>query len=293
MDSAGAFFIALQNPPAFLHGASAGTIVSLEKLTEIWRELEPWSGGRYPMLPYPGSKGRLAPEIVRFLPRTGRCYVEPCVGRANVFWVAGSELHYRYWWLNDTRTAPFLEAVRTHGDRVIVPEFSREQYEKHWELAVISGKPESLLLAPHLCYGGAEFLGSTFKNVKEPYRISPQAYADTLKRCCGIVRDKNPWITQCEWWQLGLDRLGPDDTVYLDPPYPSCNLEPWYSDSDIDYEFFIRVLKRARYRWLLSGYHYPPYIRAFGEPFYIRQMRKALPAFKTYRTTTECLWRNY
>jgi hypothetical protein len=47
----------------------------------------------------PGGKARLAQEIVALLPRLGRTYIEPFVGRGDLFWSAASAgLKYERWW---------------------------------------------------------------------------------------------------------------------------------------------------------------------------------------------------
>jgi hypothetical protein len=45
-----------------------------------------------PTFSYPGGKARMAKTIVAMAPPSGRLYVEPFAGRANVFWRAAGEL---------------------------------------------------------------------------------------------------------------------------------------------------------------------------------------------------------
>jgi hypothetical protein len=92
-----------------------------------------------PSIAYPGGKARLAQEITAFLPRRGRTYVEPFVGRGNLFWSAASAgLKYERWWLNDTSTIPFFRAIKEIGDVIEVPEDDRAEYERQRE-PVMSG----------------------------------------------------------------------------------------------------------------------------------------------------------
>lgn len=65
-------------------------------------------------IPYPGGTG-LAKQIISFLPREGRVYLEPFAGRANLFREAvGQGLQYRRWWLNDIAT-PMEAATEMAG----------------------------------------------------------------------------------------------------------------------------------------------------------------------------------
>jgi hypothetical protein len=82
-------------------------------------------------IPYPGGKGRLARFIVSQLPKEGRSYVEPFVGRGNLFWAAiGAELRYDRWWLNDTVTIPFFRAIKRAGHTLKVPIRCRAEFER-------------------------------------------------------------------------------------------------------------------------------------------------------------------
>jgi hypothetical protein len=73
-------------------------------------------------IPYPSGKGRLARFIVSQLPKGGRTYVEPFVGRGNLFWAAiGAELKYDRWWLTDTATIPLFRAIKQAGHTLKVP----------------------------------------------------------------------------------------------------------------------------------------------------------------------------
>jgi site-specific DNA-adenine methylase len=84
-----------------------------------------------PKIPYPGGKARLAKQIISFLPKQGGTYLEPFAGRGNLFWSAVEMgLQYERWWLNDIATAPFFDAIRTHGHSIKVPPRSRQEFER-------------------------------------------------------------------------------------------------------------------------------------------------------------------
>ena len=105
-------------------------------------------------IPYPGGKGRLARTMVSFLPKHGRTFVEPFVGKGNIFWEAASQgLEYRDWWLNDLATSRFFHAIKHAGHKLKVPTRSRTEYERHRE-ASISGDLNAILLEPYLSFSG-------------------------------------------------------------------------------------------------------------------------------------------
>jgi site-specific DNA-adenine methylase len=100
-----------------------------------------------PRIPYPGGKARLAKQIISFLPREGRTYLEPFAGRGNLFWAAVEQgLRYERWWLNDIATAPFFKSILSHGNTIKVPPRSRREFEKQRE-AFKSDDPTAILLA--------------------------------------------------------------------------------------------------------------------------------------------------
>jgi hypothetical protein len=114
----------------------------------------------------------LAQEIVALLPNHGRTYVEPFVGRGNLFWsAASSALKNQNWWLNDISTIPFFHAIREIGDVVEVPEHNRDEYERQ-RAASKRGDTVAVLLEPLLTFGGGGYCSSGFVATTEaaPHR---------------------------------------------------------------------------------------------------------------------------
>src|ERR1035437_10692237 len=89
---------------------------------------------------------------------------------------------------------------------------------------------------------------------------------------------------------MGLEDLGPQDTVVFDPPYPNGNVRS-YSDATVDYEALVDLLLRARFKWLLCGYAHPVLCR-LGQPFWARDVH-LLCIRDEQEPRTECLWRNF
>src|SRR5208282_2908237 len=83
---------------------------------------------KLPILAYPGAKGRMAKELIAFMPETGRYFIDLFAGRGNVAFslMAMHPERFERWWLNDIQTAKFFERTRTHGSLIRVPEGLRD-----------------------------------------------------------------------------------------------------------------------------------------------------------------------
>jgi D12 class N6 adenine-specific DNA methyltransferase len=239
-------------------------------------------------IPYPGGKARLARFIISQLPKQGRYYVEPFVGRGNLFWAAAcAGLQFDKWWLNDIATAPFFEAIRKLGDKIEVPQCARHEYERQRD-AYSSGDPTAILLEPFLTFTGGGYLHSGFRGDKRG-DVSPVRYQKTLRECHKIMSRTRPRLSNSDWREMGLDELGPQDTVVLDPPYT--NTTPLsYTDATVDYHELVDLLLRAKFRWVLCGYLHPA-LHRLGNPSWAKDVRFLCPRREEARRT-ECLWTN-
>jgi hypothetical protein len=248
-----------------------------------------------PRIPYPGGKGRLAKQIISFLPPEGRIYLEPFCGRANLFWEAAAQgLKFKKWWLNDPATAPFLEAIRTHGDTIQIPPRSRAEFERQRE-AYKTGDPTAALLAPHLSFSGGLYESGCKGGSgggDDGGGVSSIGYQRTLRECHRILSRTRPNITARDWRQLGLEKLTADDVVMIDPPYPGARVKA-YDDQEVDYERLVDVLLRAKFKWLLCGYPHP-LLNRLGKPIWARDMQLLCVRIKAgSEDRNECLWANY
>jgi site-specific DNA-adenine methylase len=246
-------------------------------------------------IPYPGGKGRIAPQIISLLPKEGGLYLEPFAGRGNLFWAAVEQgLQYRRWWLNDIATAPFFEAIKSHGRNVRVPARSRQEFERQRE-AYERNDPTAILLAPHLAFSG----GLYESGVKggsgcgdDDGGCSSAGFQQTLRDCHKILRRTQPKITGLDWTQLPLDKLPDDSVVIFDPPYPNARVKA-YSDAIIDYEQLVDTLLRAKFRWLLCGYPHP-LLHRLGSPIWARDMQLLCVRIKAgQEERNECVWANF
>lgn len=246
---------------------------------------------RSPTIPYPGAKGRLAPTLVSFMPDSGRAYVEPFAGRGNVFWAAASNLSFESWVVNDIATAPFFEALRARGSRVKVPLRTREEYQRQKE-RFQAGSPKAILLEPYLTFSGGGYSKGGFGGNRS---AKAESYSLTLRRCNAILWKTGASITSLDWSELGIDKLGADDFVFLDPPYYGADVRA-YSSAHFDYDGMVSTLCQAKCKWLLTEYNQPFYVKKLGKPFFEREVQLAVDRLGTRlgtRLRVECCWRNY
>ena len=209
-----------------------------------------------------------------------------------MFWAAASELHYARWWINDLRTAAFFRAIKSHGHTIEVPEGSQAEYYRQWETA---GTPESLLLEPFLSFAGGGYGTAGPRGFRLRGGATRQSYQRTLRRCHRILQRTDAWTTDLDWRELGIDKLCADDFVFIDPPYLASDVR-CYSADDLDHKQLVRSLKTAKYRWMLTEYMHPLYVKAFGEPQWSRKVQVCgtllnKPTDKPSRV--ECLWKNF
>jgi site-specific DNA-methyltransferase (adenine-specific) len=245
-------------------------------------------------IPYPGGKGRLAGTIVSFLPDRGRTFVEPFVGKGNIFWAAASRgLKYRDWWLNDIATSRFFHAIKHAGHKLKVPTRSRTEYERQRE-ASKSGDLAAILLEPYLSFSGGGYYAAGCKGgdgrSKKYGGVSAEGYENTIHLCHELMRKTQPRVTSQDWHKMGLESLTEEDVVFLDPPYPDSNVRS-YTEDTVDYDALVDTLIRAKFRWMLCGYLHPLLCR-LGEPFWAKDV-KLLCVRGEEEGRTECLWSNF
>jgi hypothetical protein len=250
---------------------------------------------------YPGGKARLATKLCDQFPRSGKRFVDVFAGRGNLLWRAMQLLNYDSWWINDIRTAPFLETILTHGHTIVVPPRSREEYTRQ-KADYISRTPESILLEPYLTYSGGGFIWSGFRAGKwvegggragfdmRSAGISQSGYQAMLLRAHQMLMCKDVEITKLDYKGV-LSQLGDDDFAYIDPPYADCDVRA-YEGNDINHAELIEILKSAKFQWALSEYKNPIYIDAFGEPTWQqdRTITMGRGTDRPKRVRTECLW---
>jgi site-specific DNA-adenine methylase len=237
-----------------------------------------------PTFSYPGGKAKMAKLLVEMMPESGRAYVEPFAGRANVFWVAALELNYKEWHLNDIRTADWFACIRDYGHDVVVPECNRMEYNKR--LADFkNGCPYARMLEPYLTYSGAGFGAGGYRSNKKG-GSTQGGFQQSIQMAQHILHATGATVTSADWKEA-VAGLGADDFVYFDPPYLDCNVTA-YRPSDLDHMELVHHLLEAPYRWMLSEYDQPLYRDALGVPCLQKKAKTRHGAARE-----ECLWKNF
>jgi hypothetical protein len=257
----------------------------------------------FPSIAYDGSKSHIARQLIDFLPPKGRLFIDLFAGRGNFFWALATLAPDRFerYMLNDFKTGPFFEAIRTHGHKVQPSNFNDLEAIRHecariklklkahdYDLATIS--PEERLLEPYLTFGGRGYRsGGSAK------RWAPERFQRTILGAQKLLLDLNPRITTSPWDQLlpFLRKLTWDDCIYLDPPYFGCDMNSYDPWSIEEYKQLIDFLKFAPCKWVLSEYRHSMYTKVFGEPRVIpvRCNVGNLPKNRSQRE--ECVWTNW
>ncbi len=234
----------------------------------------------------------MAKELVALMPERGRYFIDLFAGRGNVAFslMATHPERFERWWLNDIQTATFFEKTRTHGSLIRVPanlHDMRLQYSYFSACRKANRKPTiaSVLLEPFLSPRGGYNKGGPATQIA----VLAETYRARLRYRQQLMRDKSVKITALDWKALPLDRLTADDFVYLDPPYYDCDVrayKPWPLEEHLK---MVDMLRRARFKWMLSEYRQPFYVDAFGEPFHTKRVANLASANGSRRT--ECVWK--
>jgi len=241
---------------------------------------------RSPRIPYPGAKGRLAPTLVEMMPKKGRKYVEPLVGRGNVYFAAALSLDFNQWHINDNSTGAFFYALLETKGKIKVPERTREEFEKQ-RFLFQTGDLKAILLEPYLTFSGGGYKKAGYGGQRS---ANASGYGNTLIGCARILSSTKPKITKVDWKELRLDRLGEEDFVFFDPPYFGADVRAY--TNKFDHCSMVKMLKKAKFKWMLTEYEQNIYLDAFGVPRHKQVVQLACDG-RGDRCRTECVWTNY
>lgn len=268
------------------------------------------NGETIPAYRYEGGKGILRNWICQYLPKdldeSSSIWVEPFVGRGNMFWYVCHLSKFGAFWLNDLRTIPFFRAL-AEVDIGRVPAFIyrwdypklREDYE--------SGDPLALCIEPALCWSGrglevstiGSFVPGKLTETGEDiaHNFQQSRYIDYLRTSQRILQyfGDRVILTELDFKDLPWDTFDESYFVYLDPPYLSANVST-YSEQSYDATALIETLRNAKFRWLLSEYKHPLYLRAFGNPIAEKATAATIVKVRVGESKpkrVECLWSNY
>lgn len=237
-----------------------------------------------PSFRYMGGKSRLRKWLVEHFPKEGNTYVEPFVGRGNVFYWARQVLKFSTWHLNDIDTAFFRALLEV--DLATLPEsVDRESFKnfKNNRDAV------SIVIEPRITFAG--------KGYEAGFDASTGRHAPYTGKCyrevCGNARQllEGVKITELDW-EAALSGYGEGDFVYLDPPYIT-GKTPY---PGIKHGKLVEILNDAPFKWALSGYTSELYTEKLKfERMVIRERNSEIKGSnsRSYEPVNEHLWMNY
>ncbi len=283
-----------------------------------------------PRFAYQGGKGKLAKHIIRLLPSSGKRFIEPFAGRGNVYFHVAQRLDFNEFWLNDHYMCRFLMALMhsmEDGMEWIPPErpqvdnefykFLKRRAEESIKkeksgLGVRYGRIYRPAVLPDGSKGWAveqypplfviecflSYSGGTYESgMKGPSEknISNKGFMKSVRLAHEIMQRTKPRLTNCDYKDV-LVECGPDDAVYLDPPYVKRKVSA-YSASTLNHADMVEILLRARFKWVLSEYEheiYKPLTAQFGEPLRIKVPKDMGTVRDGKREdAVECLWKNF
>ena len=250
-----------------------------------------------PAFAYEGGKAALRTWIIDFVPAQGSLYVEPFAGRGNLFWLACCCRHFKSWWLNDKRTAPFYEALEKVDVRLLPTQVETIE-EAYWAERKAQGDPVAWVIEQEMVRSGSAIGASTFRGTRRRsdgerlYYNAANVFkkVDTAQR---MLRHFRPQVTDWDYTALAWHDWDESVFVYLDPPYLGAKVDA-YSEGDLDYQELVQLMQQTRARWLLSEYENPVY-KALGKP--ISRKYKSTSIANSSRNMgkvrpgrMECLW---
>lgn len=240
-----------------------------------------------PSFRYMGGKARLRSWLVGLFPANGRTYIEPFVGRGNVFFEAIQRVSYAKWMLSDLDVHFLTALLRTDLSQlpeVVDRAVFNDLKTRHDDIA--------LLVEPRVTFAGkgyaAGFSGSSGTHVG----YAKDNYLRVCESARALLSRPGVHVESRQWTTLPWSDLTEEDFVYLDPPYFGTKA----SYPNIDHSELAAILRGARFRWALSGYANTNYEAQIGfvERFE-RERNSEIKSSNTHRASpvTEVLWTNY
>ena len=206
----------------------------------------------------PGGKGRMTSWLFNYFPTEGNKYLEPFAGYGNVFYAAKNKLHFKEWHLNDLYHADFLKAL-INADTSLLPDtVPKEDFDKWKTAAIIDKHPHAVILRSRCTYlsGGWDKGHSGDSGTHVGYK--KQNFEPLIHTARALLTAPHVSITSLDWAALPWGLYNSSDFVYLDPPYHETEVSTY---PNIDHDTLIAHLKKATYRWVLSGNDTELYLR--------------------------------
>lgn len=190
-----------------------------------------------------GGKARLRKWLVSLMPQSCETYIEPFVGKGNVFYLSRNVIQAVSWTLSDI-DCRFLLALQ-QADFDMLPAYIERVDYLRWKLA--QNDAISILVEPRITFAGKGyahgFSGSSGTHVGySGLHYKPVCQAARLLLADATIIQRS--------WEDTLASVNCADFVYLDPPYYGTQA----SYNNIDHAALVNTLNQAKFKWLLSGY---------------------------------------
>lgn len=239
-----------------------------------------------PAFRYPGGKAKISAKCLRLLePRD--TFVDVFGGRGNVIFRAMYDgFSARNWWINDFATAKFFLAVRDLDIQLLEGLFITKEFVQALR-NTDKEDPLRVVLEPCLTFSGKGWHAGFFtKNLGKS--LSSGYVRRLLAAKIMLQRVK---ITDIDSFSL-LESLDQSYCVFLDPPYVGCN--PGAYDTNFDYMRLAKILRRAKFSWVLTEYAEHLYTPLLGQPALRLDVYRTMESSVslTRKIRTECVWTN-
>lgn len=210
---------------------------------------------------YQGSKRKLAPQILQYMPSTFNRLIEPFSGMASISIAAAMERRANSYIINDLNK-PLVEALK---EAVENPSRLAEEYREVWSEQFTYGKnhvehfyavrdkfnagyetPANLLYLIARCVKGAVRYGGKGKFNQSPDKRRHGTNPDTLKQniyaVSNLLKDKTSFFA-LDYHDI-FEMARPGDLVYMDPPYQGVtNARDNRYFSGVPFDEFVEAIK--------------------------------------------------
>jgi len=230
--------------------------------------------------PYPGGKVRIRKELFKFFPEEGHHYIEPFVGRGNIFFEFYKRSVFEQYIINDIRIARFFKSLKI-ADLTLLPSKVDESDFDYWYVKWLMHDPIAYVLEPKITYRGKGYDAGW-----QIGRYQRSRYLATCAEAQNILQNDNVIISSSDYVFMAWDLFGPEDFIYCDPPYYETD---GVGLGNIDHLELLQKLTDTNSRWAVSGYLSDLYLTWLGEPA-LKLERGHEMCDDRGATTIECLW---
>ena len=230
--------------------------------------------------PYPGGKAKIREQLFPYFPEEGHRYLEPFVGRGNIFFEWFKRADYKYYTINDLKLGQFFKALRNCDLKDLPLSVPPEMFEV-WVNRWLAGNDIAHVLEPKISFRGKGYDAGYQKG-----RYNLTNYKPLCEAAQSILKDPRIIILRMDYIHLPWNDLQDDDFVYCDPPYFDTRGMGYNNINHIE---LLKLLTENKFQWAISGYLSDIYLAWLGEPT-LKLIRNIEMTDTKGSTSVECLW---